>query len=419
MEQSVDLSAVSILLPAASVAVFSRDPQTLEASRGLAQDWRFARIKVHPIEGDASTAIATFRESASPELVIIQTDTIDDDFTQSLEGLAGVCEEGTSAIVIGPVNDVYLYRRLIDLGISDYLVRPVEPSILAEVIARTLVERLGAAESRLVVFAGAKGGVGTSVLAEASAWTVSDMLGQKTVLLDVSGGWSAVSVGMGFEPSTTLCEAVRAAERRDEDTLRRMMFKASDNLSVLASGGDAMLDETVTPAQCEALLDMLLQKNPVVIVDVSHASPVLARLVLRRANQIFIVSAPTLPSLRLGRSLLQEIRDLRGNNAENIEFIVNMAGFAPTHEVSKTDIEKAMEFKVSTTIAFNPKVIIRCESEARRLTDDRDGKEIARTHLLPLLRKVVPVAGGDGSSSQSGGASKKGFLSGLLGKLGK
>lgn len=405
--------STAMLLPAASAAIFSRDQATLNAAAAIAQDWRFARVQVRFEQGDALTAADIFKNAQSPNILVVQTDSIGEDFAEQLTALASACDEHTAAIVIGPVNDVYLYRRLIDMGVSDYLVRPVAVDVLAEVMARTLTERLGVAGSSLIAFAGAKGGVGTSVLAEASSWAVAEILKQKTVLVDASGGWSAMGVGMGFEPSTTLAEAVRAAERQDEDSLKRMMFKASDHLSVLASGGDAMLDESITPAQCEHLLEMLMLKHPVVMVDVSHAPPALARQVLTRANQIFVVSAPTLPSLRLARTLMQELKDLRGKSLDNIEMIINMAGFAPANEVPKADIEKAMEFKVSTTIAFNPKVILGCESQARKLTDDRDGREIVKTHLLPLLSKVIK---GGLSAEDTPSVKKSGFLDGLLGR---
>ncbi len=148
------ISASSTLLPAAAVDVYSRDSETLQAARGLAQDWRFARVRVNVEEGDAESAIAAYQHRRSPQLVIMQTDTIDDSFTAKLEELAQHCEEGTSAIVIGPVNDVYLYRKLIDMGVTDYLVRPVETPVLAEVIAKSLVDQLEVTGSRdqLTVF---------------------------------------------------------------------------------------------------------------------------------------------------------------------------------------------------------------------------------------------------------------------------
>lgn len=409
-----DLQATSILLPSSGVAVYSKDKDTLTAAREIENDWRFARVRVQVEEGDIFTAISTYKELASPDLVIIQTDTIDDSLTSQIEELASHCGPDTAAVVIGPVNDVYLYRKLIEMGVSDYLVRPIASSVMAEVIAKTLIDRLGVTGSRLIAFMGSKGGVGASALAQAAAWGVSDILGQKTMLLDAAGGWSCLSVGLGFEPSTTLAEAARAAANDDEDSLKRMLFKASEKFSVLASGGDVMMDQPLESEQMEKLIDMLMVKYPVLLADLSNTPPNLARTIVSRANQIVVVSTPTLGGLRLARSLIHEIKDLRGGSDEGIDLIINMQGMAPGNEVSKSDIEAAMEFKISSIIPFMPKTFMGMESQGKKLTDDLAGDTIVRTQILPIIQKMlavqvdVPVA--DTSADE-------GFIGGLLKKF--
>ena len=406
--------AISVLLPASTVAIFSKDAQTLEAGRNIELDWRFARVSLQVEDGDVSTAIDAYTDIPSPDLIIIQTENIDDSLPRALEDLADHCEEGTAAIVIGPVNDVDLYRRLIDMGVSDYLVKPVETDFFADVIAKTLIDKLGVIGSRLIAFVGAKGGVGTSALAQAAAWGVSDMLQQKTMFIDAAGGWSTAAVGMGFEPSTTLQEAVKAAENNDEDNLKRMLFSASERLSVLASGGEVMLEPTITPQQVEVLLDMLMTKYPVVVADLSHTAAELEKAIIARANHIITVSAPTLPSLRLARSLVQEIKDIRGGEVENMDLIVNMQGLAAANEVPKKDIEDAMDLKVSASISFEPKVFLGTESEGRKLTDDKEGYQIVRKTLMPILQKNMAFEKMDGDESS---APAGGLFEGLLGKL--
>ncbi|MCC7304789.1 MAG: type II secretion protein ATPase [Alphaproteobacteria bacterium] len=406
----------SILLPTAAVAVYSRDRETLEAARALSDDWRFARVAINVQEGDATSAAQDFRQGASPDLVLVQTETIDDSFPAQLEVLAGSCDENTAAIVIGPVNDVYLYRKLIDMGVSDYLVRPIPVAVMAEVIARTLIERKGVAGSRLIAFAGAKGGVGATALAQAAAWTSAEILGQKTLLLDTAGGWSTFSVGLGFEPAATLSAAARAAANNDEESLKRMLFRADDKLSVLATGSEALLSPGIEDSQVEELINVLMVKYPVVIVDLSHASPEVHKTVLRRANQVNIVTTPFLPALRHARTLVHEIQELRGGKDEKtgsgIELIINMQGMATAHEVSRKDIEQAMELKISATVPFAPRAFIGSESESKRLTLDKDGQGIVRGALLPVLRRAI---GGDAEEQEA--PASGGFFSNILGKL--
>ena len=159
--------ATSTLLPSAKLDVFSNDKDTIASAENLGADWRFARVHVQVHEGDVQTAIQKYSESPSPDLMIIQTDDVGSSFTDELGALAGHCSEGTAAIVVGPENDVNLYRRLIDMGISDYLVKPLNVETLSEVVAKTLIEKLGVSGSRLIACMGGKGGVGTSVLTQA------------------------------------------------------------------------------------------------------------------------------------------------------------------------------------------------------------------------------------------------------------
>lgn len=411
----VENDVTDVLLPTARVDVFSTDAETLESARGLAEDWRFARVSVDVVEGDVDVAIAKYKQGNAPSLIIIQTDDIENGFTKRLEALSEFCAEGTSAVVIGPVNDVNLYRRLIDMGVSDYLVRPVAIDVLSEVIARTLVTKLGLSSSHLIAFLGAKGGVGTSTLAQMAAWGVSTILNQKTVLLDASGGWSSLGVGMGFDPTATLLTVSRAVESGEKDSMKRMFFAADERLSVLATGGDPLFGETISAEKYEHILDNLMVKAPVVIVDLSGADTALKRLVISRAHQIILVATPTLSSLRIARSLVKEIGDLRGGEDKGIKLLVNRRGVAKAQEVTGKDIEVAFERKCDGEIPFLPSLIMENESDIYRILSDKEGQGILQEILLPLFSKICGSVSGSGSDIKND--QKSGLLGGFLTKL--
>ena len=155
-------SPLSVLLPEASVTLFSNDSETHEIFTSISDDWRFARVTADARVGSAEEAIEFYNEYESPDLVIIQVDTIEGDLSERLEELSLHCGEQTSAIIIGPVNDVDLYRDLMAMGVSDYLVQPLEQEQFTDNIAATLLDKMGESESRLIALIGAKGGVGTT-----------------------------------------------------------------------------------------------------------------------------------------------------------------------------------------------------------------------------------------------------------------
>ncbi len=413
----VDTSYTSVLLPGSRVVMFARDSGSVDSFKALQNDWRFARVQMEHHSGGVDEATEALKAgTVSPDLIIIETDSIDDGFTEKLEVLAAHCPEGTAAIVIGPVNDVNLYRKLIGMGISDYLVRPVKVDTLSSDVARSLIERLGATGSRLIAMIGAKGGVGSTVLAQTLAWGAADVLNQKTILMDAAGGWSTLNIGMNFEPATTLVEAVRASASQNDDAFKRMIFQASEKLHVLSSGGDVMLEDLVDPAGYESLIDKLMMTYPVVVIDLSNSPTALQRTVLSRAHEIVLVTTPLLPSLRAARTLIQEIKDIRGDTDKCLDLVVNMAGLAAKQEISRSDLEQALERKPAITVPFNPALFSASENAGHKLNAAPDGNHVTR-NLLSLVSKVLAGTGSDTTMVDGDHQAKKSRFSSLISKL--
>ena len=404
----------SILLPTASVHFFLKDKETVESANALQDDWRFARVEITVTEGNVDSSIKTYQDSQSPSLIVVETESTDESFVKKLEALAEVCNEGTNAIVVGPVNDIELYRNLTSMGVTDYLVKPVPIETLSEIIASSLISKLGTIGSRLIGVVGAKGGVGTSSLTQAMAWGISEQLNQKTILLDAAGGWSTLSVAMGSEPMTTLHEAVRAASDEDEDALARMLFKPNEKLSVLAVGGEPMLEASPHAQKFESLLDMVMKSYPVVLVDLSGAIPSLKKAVIDRAHELVVVSTPTLPALRATRSLLQEVNDLKGDQENNVDLVINMQGMMASKEVSNKDISAVLEKKPSVTIPYDAKLFIASENDGKKLSDNPAGKEVINK-LLAVTDTII-ASDNKKSKSEKSDSLVGGFINKLSGK---
>ncbi len=405
------LSATAVLLPPASVSFYVANAQLRADAAKLTSDWRFARVNIDVQQGDVDHAIAMAQQGDTPDLLIVETALIDDSFIQRLELLSSHCSANTSAVVVGPVNDVYLYRRLINMGVSDYLSLPLEADVLLDVLARTLIEKQGVSDSRLIAFLGAKGGVGTSTFAEAMAEIVSARLDQKTVLLDAAGGWSYLSVAMGSEPITTFHETVRANLSTDQDALKRMLTPVNERLSILSTGVDPLLEDPVAPEHFEQILNRLMLTHPIAIVDLSGANAAIKKLVISKAHEIVLVATPTLPALRAARSLMHEIKDMRGGSGAEVELVLNMAG-QTNLEVAKSDIEAALERKASLIVPYDAKLFHGAHMQGKKLIDTK-GSESLMAQLLTLAGRVVRVNEDAVVSKKQ----EKGFLGELMGVL--
>jgi len=401
----------SILLPASRIDVFALDDGTAKTAEDLSQDWRFARVEVDIIRNGIEAAVERYGQVPSPELIIIETNDISENFTAQLGALAEVCAEGTDAVIIGPTNDVHLYRSLVGMGVRDYLVRPISAEEITGVIAKALVEKRGLDGSRLVAVAGSKGGVGTTIVTQMLAWRVSDTLKQKTLLLDMAGSAGSLGVGCGLEPSTTLAEAVRVGQSGTDDDLKRLVQHMTDNLDVMVFGGDPLLGDRPDADSAEAFLDRVMKKYPVVVVDLSAAAPAIQKRVLARAAQVVVVSTPHITALRNCRTLLNEMKHLR-NDLKNVALVMNKQGMPAADEVPLADIKKVLDLEPSASLPYAPKIIMGSETAGKPVGENKSAQD-----MMKALNTVAERAAGIFLHADAKGKKDGGFS--LLRALGK
>jgi pilus assembly protein CpaE len=191
-----------------------------------------------------------------------------------------------------------------------------------------------------------------------------------------------------------------------------MMSNPHEKLTVLSSGGDSMLEDNIALENFEALLDHIMIAHPVVVVDLSGASNLLKHIVLARAHETILVTTPTLPAVRASRTLIQEIKEIRGGNTGNLDLVLNQQGFAGKSELTKVQIEEGLERKLSAVLPFVPEALVHQEAEGKKLSDTREGAAIS-AELLPILRRLLNLTTEDDVKAAE---SKKGGLGGLFRK---
>lgn len=420
MTQETFSSAHNILLPAATVEVFAADDRTVETARSLGADWRFARVTIMAEKMGIADAIERYGQYTSPDLVIVETKDISDAFVAQLDQLAGNCSAGTEAIVIGPMNDVHVYRKLVGMGVRDYIVTPISKEDIVSVIAKAVTAKRGLSESRLVAVIGSKGGVGATTVAQMLAWDISHDLKQKTLMIDAGGGWGNLGVSFGVEPTVTLGEAMRIAESGSNDDMKRMLSNVDGSLFMLTAGGDSLLRDAATADGFEHILNRVMITYPVVIVDLSGGAPVGVReRVVSRAHDTVLVTTPTLPSLRNARSIVNELRAMKSGKTEGIDMVVNMVGKSAAHEVGKADIKAALDFEPEVYVPFEPKVFIGAESGGKVLGEEKTAEPILKglMSLATRASAASPETGGKKDDGKKDGGLP--FLSGVMDRLKK
>ncbi|MCW9039671.1 MAG: AAA family ATPase [Rhodospirillales bacterium] len=288
---------------------------------------------------------------------------------EGVVSLAEVCDAGTRVITIGSVNDVELYRGLVDVGVDDYLLKPLGVGTLLAAFKRATaepeniadVEESESLDGRLVVTIGARGGVGASSIAVNAAWMMAHEQGLRVALVDMDLYFGTVALAFDLEPGRGFREALENPARIDSLFLERALVRESENLAVLAT--EASLDQPLrfNSGAVDLLIEKLRSNFDVVLIELPRSLLPSCPSVLTEAEVIAVVSDFTLAGMRDTLRLSSLINDIKAKG--QVAIVVNRAGFSPDLEMSQKDFEHGIKRPVNHVIPNDIKPLAKSVSE--------------------------------------------------------
>lgn len=321
--------------------------------------------------GNIETAIADASQwTVAPDYIILDVSHIQDPI-EALYNLAQEAPDGeTEVIMVGDINDIEMYQRLLQQGVSDYLISPIDEVKLIDTFEKVVDRRrelTGSIDPKnLIVVTGSRGGVGASTVATALAEIVSNHHQKKTLLidLDINGGTQYISYDV--EPSPGLYEILQSPQRVDALFLERTLIKVNENLALLSAG--AIEDgHDASEAGLAALLSQARQGIDKVVIDLPRGQD-LGKSSLLMAGTVVIVCTLTLASLRETLSLIEYVEN-RGN-ASKIIIVTNRIGEHKSGIISLQEFSKQIRKEV-IQLPFDPRSVTQSMMQARPLTSFR------------------------------------------------
>ncbi|MGI9483586.1 MAG: AAA family ATPase [Hyphomicrobiales bacterium] len=394
-------------IPRISIQAFCETEAIASALQGAASDRRFSKAHTNIQLGGISAATQWFSQAPTPNVLIIESRAMRDGMLGELAELAKVCDETTKVVVIGHVNDVLLYRTLVSQGVSEYIVAPVNELQIIESISSLYSKPDAAPVGRVFVFAGAKGGVGSSTLAHNVGWVISEMLADDVVIADLDLAYGTAGLNFNQDSSQGIAEALGAPDRLDEMLIDRLLTKCSERLSLLTAPGAVDRDFTIEEETLDIILDVIRHSVPTVIVDMPNVWAPWARQTLMKADEIVITATPEIASLRNTKNLVDMLAANRPNDKKPY-LVLNMAAVPKRPEISAADFSKAIGIEPNVVIPYDPVTFGTATNNGQMVFEV--GPKTKAAESMMTLGKLV-------SGRSEPGTTKKFSLGPLIGKL--
>lgn len=210
----------------------------------------------------------------APDVLVLELDARDPGDLEALEDISRRHFPGVPILVTGPEVALPAARRLMRLGVADYLPQPLSRADLESALAYAGRMRRDApiapARGKVLAFLKAGGGVGATTLATQAAVSLAARRkrGRGGIcLLDLDIQFGAAALHLDLDDRIGLADLLDDPRRLDGELLRSVMAQHRSGLDVLAAPREVVGLEAVTPELLDACLGLACAEYETVILD--------------------------------------------------------------------------------------------------------------------------------------------------------
>jgi pilus assembly protein CpaE len=298
-------------------------------------------------------------------------------------------------------------RRLMQMRVADFLVKPVPPVELVRACARVAKapDHADKREAQIFTFLPAVGGAGVTTLAVQTAMLLlnSGARGKTaTCLVDLDFQHGSCSDYLDIEPRLNLNEIEPRPERLDRQLLEVMLSQHPSGLAVIAAPNRPAEMRSFDPDVVTRLLDLVSSHFDYVVFDMPRTWFSWTDSVLLGSNRLFIVSETTVPGLRHAKQLVEAIRERLGDGPHP-QVIINrfvQKMFSPG--LRRSDIEQAIGDAFLACVPNDYGLVREAIDRGVPLDEIKPGNKIT----FQLKKLIVPQDGGKAGKDAAGAAKK-------------
>jgi pilus assembly protein CpaE len=306
----------------------------------------------------------------------------------ALDLVESICSSSSATVMVySEHSNSEMLVRCMRAGAREYLTQPLAPDTVAEALVRASVRRpavrpLKKVGGKLLVFIGAKGGVGVTTIASNFAVALAQESGQSTLLVDLDLPLGDAALDLGITAQYSTVNALQNFSRLDSNFLSTLLAKHSSGLSVLAAP-DTYTEVRVTDEAVERLLTVTRQDFDYVVVDAGSRPGLASRALFENAAVIYLITQISVPELRNSNRLISEF--FKSGDAK-LEIVLNRYS-AKSLGIGEEHITKALTRPASWKIPSDYPVARRAQNTATPLA--MEDSPIAR-----IIRQMARMACG-------------------------
>lgn len=327
-------------------------------------------IEFHPevmVAGTAASAeeaIATAKD-ARPDIILMDINMPGMDGIAATEILSR--DLPSAAIIIMSVQGEKEYlRRAMIAGAKDYLIKPFTGDELLQAVKQIYVneqrrkkviplEPKVQESGKVITVFSTKGGIGKTTIATNLSVALAARTRAKVGVLDADLQFGDVSLFLNVMPKATIADLVRDMDNLDEKMLSSYMTASESGVKVLAAPLRPEQADLVSGSHLSSIIKMMRGMYQYTVIDTAPSFNESMLAVLDASDQIFVVAAMDLPTIK-NVKLCLEIMESLGYGRGKIKLILNRADSESGMHIE--EVAESLQYPFTATFPSDGKTVV-------------------------------------------------------------
>jgi pilus assembly protein CpaE len=288
---------------------------------------------------------------------------------------------GMSIITVGSRNDVGLFRDFIAMGVSDYLVKPLNNNLLLHSIeiasgAIGEYEKTG----KMIQVVSSVGGAGTTTITANIGWILANRHFKRTAMLDMDFLHGTLNLMLDVKVENFHIDILKSPDKIDDYSLETILKKCDQRLYYL--GGPTGLSKKVDIdlIAFEALIDSTKKQFNYLLVDTQRNFDDVNEIVMNKANSFIVMVEMSVASARNAARIL-ELLD-KEQPQKKVLIVANKVGLSSSGALAKKSFERVIDRKIDYQMPLDEKVVLAAANLGQPLV-------ISNSSLTDTLESIV------------------------------
>jgi len=297
-------------------------------------------------------------DQIKPDLIVLDIDMPEMDGYEVCQTLRKRAGTSHTPIMMLTAHDTLEEKvRGFEVGADDYMTKPFQPAELQARIkgllrrsAQVVMAEQTNKDGKVIAVFSLRGGVGVSTIASNLAVGLAQIWGKQVALIDMSltMGQSALMLNLALRNTWADIAKINLSEI-DPDFVLNVMLKHKSGVNVLAAPRYSVDAELITTEIVERVIGIVKKKFPYVILDLSHDFSETTLVGVDQADELVVVLAPELASVRATVGALETLNQLQFP-VENIRILLNW--IFEKRGLARKDIEKVLKHPIQLVMPF-------------------------------------------------------------------